>query len=81
MYGMKFPLDVAFLDEHGRVIALYAPLSPGSRSRWHRQASHALELRAGTLAESATLMGDVLFWTAARGPAEAERNHRVEAAS
>ncbi len=64
MYGMRFPLDVAFLDQGGTVIALYPSLPPGSRTRWHRNAAHALELPSGALAESGTRLGDVLVWTA-----------------
>jgi len=63
MYGMRFPLDVAFLDEGGSVVALYPSLPPGSRTRWHRNAVHALELPSGALAESGTGLGDVLVWT------------------
>ena len=64
MYGMRFPLDVAFLDQGGAVIALYPSLPPGSRTRWHRNAAHALELPSGALAQSGTGLGDVLVWTA-----------------
>jgi uncharacterized membrane protein (UPF0127 family) len=65
MYGMRFPLDVAFLDGKGAVVAIYPSLAPGSRTRWHRNAAHALELSAGTLVESGTSIGDVLAWSAA----------------
>ena len=65
MYGMRFPLDVAFLDRSGTVVAMYPSLAPGSRTRWHRDASHALELRAGALRESGTTVGDVLVWSPA----------------
>jgi hypothetical protein len=64
MYGMRFPLDVAFLDDKGVVVAAYRSLPPGSRSRWHRKAAHALELPAGTLESSGTSEGDVLAWAA-----------------
>jgi uncharacterized membrane protein (UPF0127 family) len=63
MYGMRFPLDVAFLDVGGAVVASYPSLQPGSRTRWHRHAMHALELPAGTLAESGTVVGDTLVWS------------------
>jgi uncharacterized membrane protein (UPF0127 family) len=65
MYGMRFPLDVAFLDGKGAVVAIYPSLAPGSRTRWHRNAAHALELSAGALVESGTSIGDVLAWSAA----------------
>lgn len=62
MYGMRFPLDIAFLDAEGAVVATYHSLSPGSRTRWHRDAVHALELPARTLEDSGTVTGDVLAW-------------------
>jgi uncharacterized membrane protein (UPF0127 family) len=64
MYGMRFPLDIAFLDRRGTVVAIYPSLAPGSRTRWHRNAAHALELSAGALLESGTSIGDVLVWSA-----------------
>ena len=64
MYGMRYPLDVAFLDVRGGVVASYPSLRPGARTRWHRQAAHALELPAGTLESSGTRVGDVLVWSA-----------------
>jgi uncharacterized protein len=60
MMGMKFPLDVAFLDSGNRVIAVYERLSPGARTRWHRAARAALELPAGTLHETGTTEGDLV---------------------
>jgi uncharacterized membrane protein (UPF0127 family) len=63
MYGMRFPLDVAFLDAEGAVVASYPSLRPGCRTRWHARALHALELPAGTLEQSGTVVGDVLAWS------------------
>ncbi len=60
MTGMKFPLDVAFLDAGNRVVARYERLSPGARTRWHRGALAALELPAGTLEETGTMEGDLV---------------------
>jgi len=81
MYGMRFPLDVAFLDQRGTVVAVYAPLAPGARSRWHRQAVHALELPPGALAESGTVVGDVLLWSAEWKTAPEAVSHEIEAMS
>ena len=78
MYGMRVPLDVAFLDAHGAVVASYPSLSPNSRTRWHRDAVYALELPAGTLASSGTLPGDVLAW-APRNTSSAQTHHRLGA--
>ena len=63
MYGMRYPLDIAFLDRSGAVVALYPSLAPGSRTRWHRNATHALELPKGALESSGTSVGDVLIWS------------------
>jgi uncharacterized membrane protein (UPF0127 family) len=60
MMGMKFPLDVAFLDQGNRVVARYPRLSPGARTRWHRGALAVLELPAGTLDETGTMEGDLV---------------------
>lgn len=62
MYWMKYPLDVAFLDEDRRVVAAYPELGPGTRTRFHRKARYALEVPAGTLAETGTVVGDELRW-------------------
>lgn len=60
MYGMRYPLDVVFLDRSGRVVAAYHSLAPGKRTRFHRTAYHTLELPAGTLKATATCEGDIL---------------------
>lgn len=60
MYGMKQPLDVAFLSGTGTVVALYPDLQPGQRSRYHRDARQALELPVGTLNQTDTQIGDRL---------------------
>lgn len=63
MMGMRFPLDIAFLDQEGTVVAAYPNLRPGARTRWHRRADGALELPAGTLAASGTREGDQIVCT------------------
>ena len=80
MYGMRFPLDVAFLDAGRVVVAVYHSLPSGSRTGWHRNALHALELPSGTLVSSGTAVGDVLAW--ADAPArELKVETAMEAAS
>jgi uncharacterized membrane protein (UPF0127 family) len=63
MLGMSFPLDVAFLDHRGGVLASYHGLRPGRRTRWHASAVDALELPAGTLAATRTVDGDTIVCT------------------
>ena len=60
MLGMRFPLDVAFLDAGNRIVARYPRLAPGAHTGWHRRARAALELPAGTLDETGTVEGDVV---------------------
>lgn len=60
--GMRFPIDVAFLDEGRIVMATYHRLRPNRRTAWHRDAVWALELPAGTLNETATRPGHQLRW-------------------
>ncbi|MCA9737120.1 MAG: DUF192 domain-containing protein [Gemmatimonadota bacterium] len=62
MYGMRFPIDVAFLDPEGQVLAAYDSIRPGQRTRRHGDARYALEIPAGTLTESRTRIGDTLEW-------------------
>lgn len=62
MFGMSYAVDVAFLDRQGSVVAVYHRLAPGERSRWHKGATYALELPAGTLAKTGTREGDRLEW-------------------
>lgn len=58
--GMGMPLDVAFLDRGGTVVAVYRGLRPWGGTRWHPRAEAALELPAGTLGGTGTLEGDVV---------------------
>ncbi|HJS46863.1 MAG TPA: DUF192 domain-containing protein [Gemmatimonadales bacterium] len=62
MWGMRYPLDVAFLDAEGQVVAAYPDLAPGARTKLHREARAALELAPGTLARSGTRVGHRLEW-------------------
>ncbi len=60
MFGMKFPIDVAFLARDGRVLALQHALKPGRISRLVWRADGALELPAGTLEQTGTAVGDAI---------------------
>lgn len=57
---MRFAIDVAFLDDHARVLDAIHELRPWRISRLVWRASAALELPAGTLARSRTQVGDRL---------------------
>ncbi len=64
MFGMSQPLDVAFLDRSGRVVAAYRELQPGRRTSYHGQARDALELPPGVLAATGTIEGDTIVCSA-----------------
>ncbi|WP_211230080.1 DUF192 domain-containing protein [Desulfovirgula thermocuniculi] len=58
---MRFPIDVAFLDGEGKVLAAVAALPPYRFTLPVRGARRAVELPAGTLAKTGTMPGDRLF--------------------
>jgi len=58
--GMRYPIDVAFLDARGVVVGILEGLPPNRVGRVVRDARGALELRAGTLAATGTAPGDRL---------------------
>ncbi len=59
-FGMKFPIDVVFLDRSNRVIALEYGFAPQRVSRIFLRARSVLELPSGTLRKSDTVIGDQL---------------------
>jgi uncharacterized membrane protein (UPF0127 family) len=61
-WGMSYPIDVAFLDRSGRVVASYEGVAPNRRTAWHAGADCALELPAGSLARAAVTVGDRISW-------------------
>jgi uncharacterized protein len=69
MFGVGFPLDVIFISEAGEVVATYRDLAPWRRSRLHGSALHALELPAGTIRATGTMVGDALSWATVDGAA------------
>ena len=58
--GMRYPIDVAFLDARGVVVGTLEGLPPNRVGRVFRGARGALELRSGTLAATGTVPGDRL---------------------
>ena len=66
--GMRYPIDVAFLDARGVVVGILEGLPPNRLGRSVRDARGALELRAGTLAVTRTAPGDRLEFEGS-GPA------------
>lgn len=58
--GMKFPIDVVYLDKGHRVIHVSHSLSPFRIAAIRFKARSVIELPAGTLAQTRTSIGDVL---------------------
>ncbi len=59
--GMRFVLDVAFIDQQGTVVRCVPALKP-NRQAGARGARHTLELAAGGLARSGLCPGDRVKW-------------------
>ena len=61
-FGMRFPIDVAYLDRGERVIKTYHRLAPFRIAALSFRAKSVLELPAGTLAQTQTEVGDELVF-------------------
>ena len=59
-FGMRFPIDVAFLDSNLRVKRIYHHLVPWRLTRFVWGAQSVLELPSGCLADTQTNVGDQL---------------------
>lgn len=74
--GMRYAIDVVFLDRDGRVVRTCDTLKPMRAIPWVRHAYVALELRAGSLARADVRSGDLLLFEpgvdeSARAPRDA----------
>jgi uncharacterized protein len=63
-FGMRFAIDVAYLDSKGKVLRLYHVLPPRRFAAIIFTAASVLELPAGTLARTHTEVGDILEFQA-----------------
>jgi uncharacterized protein len=59
-FGMKIPIDVAYIDAGNRIVKLYHQLPPFRLAAMGLKTRSVLELPAGTLAGTHTELGDVL---------------------
>jgi uncharacterized membrane protein (UPF0127 family) len=59
-FFMRFPIDVLFVDEHGRILRISRALKPW-RLAWAWSAFAVLELQANALSRSDTREEDVLY--------------------
>lgn len=58
--GMKFPIDVVFLDNRNIIIAVIKELQPNRLTSIRPRAASVLELPAGTIEATALNVGDVI---------------------
>lgn len=61
-FGMRFPVDVAFLDDSGTILHLVPSMHPRRISRIVWGARGALEMHAGTMDAVGARIGDVIRW-------------------
>ena len=61
-FGMHYPIDVLFLDEHMRVLKWVPCLQPWRVALAPTGTSYVLELAAGRAAASGIQIGARLFW-------------------
>lgn len=69
--GMRFPIDVAFLDKDGFVLSIVERMGT-FRSASNREATHTLECRAGRMSELGIVTGNQLAWDQIQGVARLE---------
>jgi uncharacterized membrane protein (UPF0127 family) len=62
MFFVFFPIDLLFLDEHKKVIEIKEGFMPFTLYCSKKKANYLIELPAGIIKESATRIGDELFF-------------------
>jgi uncharacterized membrane protein (UPF0127 family) len=67
-FGMRFPIDVAFLDRSLRVKRIYHGLAPFRWTTLVWGAQSVLELASGCLASTGTVVGDELQFSPSEEP-------------
>jgi uncharacterized membrane protein (UPF0127 family) len=60
-FGMRYALDLAFIDRDGRICKLVSGLRPG-RVAGSRRAASTLEMAPGALAATGLKTGDCVAW-------------------
>lgn len=58
---LKMPIDVIFLDQEQRIIALHENIAPWESAK-NSNAASAIELTAGSLCRHECKIGDILVW-------------------
>jgi uncharacterized membrane protein (UPF0127 family) len=64
-FGMKYPIDIVFLDRERRVLGVRAAVKPWRLSPIFWRAQCVVELPAGVIEATRTEVGDQLTWGAA----------------
>lgn len=60
MFGMKYAIDVVFMDKSGVVVGLCKSIAPGAASRPFGKAHECLELPSGVISDTGTVEGDLI---------------------
>jgi hypothetical protein len=76
--GMRFPIDVVFLDKDMRVVALRERVAPWRMTRIVMSASSVLEMAAGSIARTGVAVGDELDFVPAAGRSPRRHSHGLE---
>ena len=61
MLGMKYAIDVIYLDKNGKVVAVSEHLQPNSIGPVYFQSRSVIELPTGAVAVSGTKVGDEIY--------------------
>jgi hypothetical protein len=61
--GMKYPVDIAFLDKYGRIVRMLKDFPPGCFADSTPATISAIELPNGRLSETETGLGDLMELT------------------
>jgi hypothetical protein len=59
-FGMKFPIDVAYVSNDGEILHIISPLHPNRLGPLMLRAAWILELPQGVLSRTETVPGDIL---------------------
>ncbi|MDQ1911070.1 DUF192 domain-containing protein [Paenibacillus sp. GD4] len=63
-FGMKYAIDVLYLNAEGRIIAMDQAMTPGKVGRLYPDAVSAVELPAGWLGQTQTRIGQAVRFEA-----------------
>lgn len=70
---MRFPIDVIFLNKYGEIIYFAAKMKPFQATAYIKKARLALELPAGILSQSGSVLGDTVEFITGGYPDEKEK--------